>query len=342
MMDSKDILQKIGLAAFLAAVALSLPLVAGFFGSFHPALDTLAHFRMHLAAGLILVAIPLVLTRRFRWNGLLAVALGAWAILNVAGLSAIPGFGTVQASSETDSGAPVYRLMHINLLSNNPEPAKVLSLLGRIRPDVVTFAEVSPMWVGKMKLMESAYPYRIVCRMNGHIGDVAILSLRPMETGTDEDCTSDGSFTSAVVDFGGYRIDIAAIHLRWPWPKDQASHIESLVPRLGLLSDTAILAGDLNATPWSAASSRVAAAAGMEPAGPNNPTWLLRGLPRWLGFAGLPIDRVFTRGDVVVHSVRTLDWVGSDHLPVLMEFSFRQAEPLDEDATTATASLSPL
>ena len=36
-------------------------------------------------------------------------------------------------------------------------------------------------------------------------------------------------------------------------------------------------------------------------------------------FAGLPIDRIFAKGDVVVHAVNRLEAVGSDHLPVLAE-----------------------
>ena len=41
----------------------------------------------------------------------------------------------------------------------------------------------------------------------------------------------------------------------------------------------------------------------------------------------------------MVHSVETLEAVGSDHLPVLVEFSLRLAEPGPESAQTATAWL---
>src|SRR5690349_6972287 len=106
------------------------------------------------------------------------------------------------------------------------------------------------------------------------------------------------------------------------------------------MAETSILAGDLNATPWSAASARVAEAGAMTVVGPKNPTWLLRGLPEWLRFAGLPIDRVFAKGDVAVRSVQTLEWVGSDHLPVLLEFSLDSME-IAPGAKTATAWLNP-
>jgi endonuclease/exonuclease/phosphatase (EEP) superfamily protein YafD len=112
-----------------------------------------------------------------------------------------------------------------------------------------------------------------------------------------------------------------------------------VAPLLGAMAESSILAGDLNATPWSAASARVAEASGMTPAGPTGPTWLYRMLPEFLRFAGLPIDRIFAKGDVVIHSVNTLEAVGSDHLPVLVEFSLEAAGPEAEDPVTAMTAL---
>jgi endonuclease/exonuclease/phosphatase (EEP) superfamily protein YafD len=55
-------------------------------------------------------------------------------------------------------------------------------------------------------------------------------------------------------------------------------------------------------------------------------TWLSRRLPDGFRSFGLPIDQVFSKGDVQVKSVRTLEDSGSDHRPVLVEFSIRPAE----------------
>ena len=142
---------------------------------------------------------------------------------------------------------------------------------------------------------------------------MAILSLRPFAEGTEGQCLSGGTFAIATVDLRRQIVEVGALHLRWPWPFDQATQIDELAPLLGEMAETAILAGDLNAAPWSAASARIADAAGMTPAGPAGPTWLYRRLPEFLRFAGLPIDQVFAKGEVIVHSVNTLEAVGSDH-----------------------------
>src|ERR1700755_1597353 len=47
---------------FVGMLVLSVPLVAGFFGTLHPAFDSFAHFRVHLAVLLILCALPLLAT----------------------------------------------------------------------------------------------------------------------------------------------------------------------------------------------------------------------------------------------------------------------------------------
>ena len=80
-MDRKTASRTIGLVVFWTVILLSLPLVAGFFGRLHPAFDSFAHFRVHLAILLALAALPLLATRSFRLHGLLGAALGCAAAL---------------------------------------------------------------------------------------------------------------------------------------------------------------------------------------------------------------------------------------------------------------------
>ena len=87
---------------------------------------------------------------------------------------------------------------------------------------------------------------------------------------------------------------------------------------------------------------RCRAAASQAPAASTHvagigPSWLDRRLPDVLRpYAGLPIDQVFAKGDVAILSAKTLEAVGSDHLPVLVEFSLLGGKP-EDDAVTATA-----
>lgn len=335
-MDKGQSIGPFSLLALAAAVLVSLPLVGGFFGSWYPAFDSMAHFRIHLGVMLVACAVMLVGTR-LRAQALTAAALGIAALGTVYGTALIPGLGTVHADSQSrDEAAPVYRLLQINLRFVNAEPEKVLSLIGRLRPDVITAQEVSEFWKGKLDLLKSAYPYRFDCNKRSVIGGVSILSVRPLSA---ERCVDDGNFAVGTVDIGGRNVDVATIHLPWPWPFNQAEHVGVLATSLRSLPDTALLAGDLNATPWSETVRRIASAGGLTPSGFLGATWQHNALPDSLRFAGLALDQVFSKGDVVIHSTATLEPTGSDHLPILVEFSLRPGEP-GATHQTATAALS--
>jgi endonuclease/exonuclease/phosphatase (EEP) superfamily protein YafD len=319
---------------FLTSIGISLPLVAGLLGRVHPAFDSFAHFRWHLSLAMIVVSL-LLLATRFRLQGLLSGALGIAALWTT-----LPGMGFSgggQAIAENGEAAAIYRLLHLNLRFDNPEAGAVLSLIGRVKPDVVTLNEVSADWRPHLEKLAAMYPYRTVCGARGIVGGVAILSRRPIAPGQPVRCSDDGGLATARIDFGGRWVDIGAMHLRWPWPYEQSRHIEALSPQLGGIGETALLAGDLNAATWSAAVRKVAAASDTIPVEGIGSTWLTPLLPRRLiDYIGLPIDHVFWKGRIVLRSVARQENVGSDHLPVLVEFSL-PTRPDDAEDTVATA-----
>jgi endonuclease/exonuclease/phosphatase (EEP) superfamily protein YafD len=323
-MNRARVRESISLTAFAAAMLISLPLLAGFFGSVHSALDSLAHFRVHLAVSMILFSLLSLVGSMWR-QGLAAIAFGLAAIGTALGAQFHPGPEPAHAAFQPeDESRPVYRLLQLNLRFDNPEPARVLSMIGRERPDILTLNEVSALWREKLDLLAS-YPHRVVCKVANRSGGVAILSLRPFTPGGAPQCLDGGTFALATVDFGGRPVQIGALHLHRPWPFPQSFQIGELEPLLADMSPTAILAGDLNATPWSHAAKRIARAGPFRPFPLASPTWLYRRLPEALRFAGLPIDRVYAKGGVTPHAARTLEAVGSDHLPVLVEFSLDDA-----------------
>lgn len=326
--------------AFLAMMALSAALLAGFFGALHPAFDSFAHFRIHLSVLTALLALPL-LASSYR---LQAVAVLLFAIASLATTaSALPRLWPQQAVAKP-ADRIVYTLLQMNLRFDNPTPKKVLSLIGRTNPDVITLDEVSGMWTRELGYITSAYPYRILCPYPNGIFGVALLSRRPFAAGTAPHCEQRGAMATATIDFGGTGVDVAAIHLSWPWPREQYWQIGELSEPLAALGETAIMAGDCNAVPWSAAVRRVASLGGLTVMPSAGPTWIHRKLPDFIRrFAGLPIDQVFSKGGVTILSSTRLEGDGSDHLPVLVEFSLRPdgRAPGDEHESALAANALP-
>ncbi|WP_254023704.1 endonuclease/exonuclease/phosphatase family protein [Mesorhizobium ventifaucium] len=333
--------------AFVAMLVFSVALVAGFFGTLHPAFDSFAHFRVHLAVLMTLCALPLLATS-FRLQAATALLFAVAAFATTSNALSVPRLWPVQAAYEAEAGdqavypgdQAVYRLLQMNLRFNNPTPEKVLSLIGRTQPDVITLDEVSDMWKAKLGHLASAYPYRILCPYPNGVFGVALLSRRPFAAGTQPRCDGRGAMAIATVDFGGTNVDVAAVHLTWPWPRHQSPQIGELSGEFASLGETSIMAGDCNAVPWSAAVRRVANLGKLTVAPSPGPTWLYIELPDFLRFAGLPIDQVFSKGAVLIRSVSRLEGTGSDHLPLMVEFSLRpeQKKPVDEHET-ATASV---
>ncbi|WP_292577063.1 endonuclease/exonuclease/phosphatase family protein [Mesorhizobium sp.] len=348
-------------AAFVAMLVFSVALVAGFFGTLHPAFDSFAHFRAHLAVLMAFCALPLLATS-FRLEAATALLFAVAAFATTSNALSVPRLWPVQAAYDAEAGDQavypgdqavypgdqavypgdhaVYRLLQMNLRFNNPTPEKVLSLIGRTQPDVITLNEVSNMWKAKLGHLASAYPHRILCPYPNGVFGVALLSRRPFAAGTQPRCDGRGAMAIATVDFGGIDVDVAAMHLTWPWPRNQSQQIGGLSGEFASLGETSIMACDCNAVPWSAAVRRVADLGKLTVVPSPGPTWLYIELPDFLRFAGLPIDQVFSKGAVLIHSVSRLEDTGSDHLPLMVEFSLRpeQKKPVDEHET-ATASV---
>jgi endonuclease/exonuclease/phosphatase (EEP) superfamily protein YafD len=323
--------------AMLAGILLaSTALAFGFLAELHPAFDSFNHFRVHLGA-LILVGSLTLLASRFWKIATVAIALSCAALWSV--LSAFPLATRSAVAAEVVADQPHYRLLQLNLRFDNATPEQVLSLIGRARPDVITLDEVSAAWKPVLARIAAMYPYSIVCDAPRRVGGVAILSRRPFAAASAAPrCLNEGALAIAPIDFGGRVADMAAIHLYWPWPYGQPAQLDELRTILPSLSATALLAGDLNATTWSAAVRRIEDAGGLKHAAGIGPTWLSGSLPDVARpYLGLPIDHVFSKGAVVVLSARSLEAVGSDHLPVLAEFVLLGGTGPEEQQTVTAA-----
>lgn len=301
----------------LAVCALSVPLVLGFLGSWHPAFDAFSHFRLHAAAALLALAALLTFTR-FRREGAMALALGIAAFAATPGTYAGALLGNRAIAEPRPGDRAVYRLLQFNARYDNPAPEAFLSLVGRLKPDVITLEEVEHMWRDRLASLSAAYPYRVDCPY----GELMILSRRPFSAGTEPECSHRNRMAVASFDFGGRSVEIVALHLFWPWPFSQPAQVSRIAPRLAELGPAAILAGDFNAVAWSETVARVAEAGRLRQPGTIGPTWLPRQAPDALRrIAGLGIDHVLVGADIDVHGLEATDAAASDHLPVLLEFS---------------------
>lgn len=302
-------------AALLLAVTL-----AGSCGSWHWVLDLASHFRAYWLMG---SAVCLALaTRQSRWPALaccgLAVAGNTWALLPFW----LPASGGPPTAFAAEPGAPEavppLSLILANVHRLNPDKSQAVAYLRDRQPDVAVILEVDAGWRAHLESLDEIYPHRMVEPREDNFG-IAILSRWPL---TDSRVVRFGGSpfpnVTAMLRFHGRDVRLFATH---PHPPFNAALAATQLAQLGALADAAaastapcIVAGDFNATPWSAPYRLFVTRSGCRDTALGfgvQPTWNARGIaPR------IPIDHVFVSPDVAILQRSVGPDVGSDHFPV--------------------------
>ncbi|OZA17850.1 MAG: hypothetical protein B7Y02_02175 [Rhodobacterales bacterium 17-64-5] len=268
-----------------------LALGGGYLGWLHPAGDSLAVGR-GIASAMVFVSAMLAISAGMR--------LAAFGAILLAAIT-----GTSVALAYIWPGPPgSITLYQKNLRFDNADLAGMEADIRAANPMVVTLQEVSEANQTLLAALQDQWPHQQVCPFGG-VGGPAVVSQLPAVPGAT--VCAPGLAAMQVV-YQDTPIWIVSVHLHWPWPYDQARHAAELEPVLAGLEGPVLLGGDFNMVRWGRSVERLAAVAGVRPAGPMQGSYL--GFAPWLT---LPIDHVFApRGGRVTY--RPL--LGSDHLGI--------------------------
>ncbi|MEM7616265.1 MAG: endonuclease/exonuclease/phosphatase family protein, partial [Pseudomonadota bacterium] len=225
-----------GFVAFGCAVGI-VAVLAGYYGSAHPAFDTLAAGRLHAIvafAGVFVFAMAFAaLTARFlALAGIVAAAVGI-----------VPWL-----TPQDPIGATDVRLFSQNMRFDNADPAATVAAFERIAADVVTLQEVT----APNRAALPRFRTEVYCEL-GPIGDVVILSQynligRP-------GCARGQGVAWARLRAPAGEVTVATLHMPWPWPYGpQQAQVARVGALLAELEEPLIILGDLNAMPWSFAT----------------------------------------------------------------------------------------
>lgn len=285
-----------GLGLVLPALLSQLP--AEISGTTVWLLDLAAHWQWVFAPALVLSA------------GLATLADRRWALLLT--LLGLPWL-TASALLPAASGAlPAFTIASANVHMDNQDVGPLARWLAQEKPDVVVVLEVTAIYAQGLQLLD-AYPHHQIAAQNNPFG-IALLSRHPL---TDVRTVQDADgipHIDARLTWQGRKIRVLAVH---PMPPISTAFAASRDRQLAAWARGAglqptLLAGDLNATPWSRAFTGLDAL-GLRRATGLAPTW-----PAALrGWSGVPIDHVLASR----HWRRIESWrgpdLGSDHAPVL-------------------------
>lgn len=267
--------------------------------------DLAGHFVwVYFALALV---IAFVSKSKARWLALAAVPLCGMVLANAYRASETPATASIAAKG--------LHVMSVNVQIGNPSPERFLQLLADVQPEVVFVQEVSPEWAEVLYKLP-AYPYKKIFQRRDSFG-IALLSKHPF---VDATVQQEGEYgipaILATLTWHGTKVDVRAVHPHPPISTRTyvarnsmlANHATALVSS----GRPAIMAGDFNATPWSAGVS-VVQDSGLVRATSLAPTWPAHAVVP----AVIPIDHITVSKHWGVLSNGRGPNIGSDHFPVM-------------------------
>jgi endonuclease/exonuclease/phosphatase (EEP) superfamily protein YafD len=301
-----------------------VPVAVYFFsllGSQYFLAELAVNFRLQLLVLLVPCPVLLLLLRRFA----LALALGAVTLA-----CAFPVAGVWLDGKQPPAGPETWRLMSFNVLAGNTRFEEVLAEVRRHDPDVLVVLELTDAWATVLGGLKNDYPWSVVePRWHGY--GIGLYSKRPILQSAVRQLTRTGTDNPAIdarIDFGDTPVQVMAAHFSSPGIqlrmrlRNQQMHeiVQYLEPQVPCL-----LAGDLNCTPYSRQFGRLLATSGLRDSRkgfgyhgsfPTDP-WLIR----------IPIDHVLVSSTVHVAGRFLGEAGGSDHFPVICDFSISGPAP---------------
>lgn len=307
------------LVYFIKGVALLLTLLTflGFGGHYFWLFDIFAHFRLQFMVLLMGIGLITLINREQRGK-----VLWLFPALLANGIVLAPYFIPVAAPVTASPAADVLRVLTLNIYARNRTPDAVLNYIENADADVVVLSEVRPEFMAMaVERLGNLYPYRHDASRRGYFG-MALLSRIPLDDAqTHQLGVSDYPSIEATLTWQGKVITLYGAHPHPPLGArgtvrrdSELAEIQALLTRI---EGPLILAGDLNASPWSAILSDLSNATGLRNVALGKgirPTW-------WYGslVLGLPYDHVMVSPEWQVASYQVGDDVGSDHFPVMAD-----------------------
>jgi len=217
----------------------------------------------------------------------------------------------------------VYRAVFLNADLDNPEPEKVLEYLRQADADLVVLVEVTPTLMKALEPLQPAYPYARSSPRNDGRG-IAVWSRLAWDDIEVREFDPSG-FLSVVARFSlaGNRLTVIGTHPPWPMGATCSEHRNQQFAELARFATAqegqVMILGDMNCTSWSPHFQDLLRGSGLQDSRQGfgiQPSW-----PAWLPLPLIAIDHCLASPGVIIHDRRIGPEVGSDHYPVVVEFS---------------------
>lgn len=327
---------------FIAGVGAGVFTMTSFMGGVAPIFDATSHFPVQYFFGLAVFAGIHAGLRRWKWSAIFAAA----ALVNLTQFLPLFFGGPTPEQRAAD---PDITLMAINVHSRNPEYELVRQAISRADPDAFVLTEVNQRWLIEMAPMETTYPHSIKRPRNDNFG-IAFFSKHPLSEPRVEFFSQVRvPSTIASLQAGSRIVTVIGTHPVPPSSRSSAIDRNNQLAAIGEFAaghdKPVVVIGDLNATPWNRFYKRLKRSSGLTDSSRGfglQPTWpaawlpkiqqKLRfgdGAPTWFPpfdnfLFRIPIDHCLHSDSLATNDRIVGNYVGSDHLPLVVKLRFRE------------------
>ena len=286
----------------------------GFVGRLWWVLDLFAHFRVQYLVALTVAALALLVLRRW----LTVACFGLFWLVNL--VTILPLY--VGGRHAAAASGPVVRAMLSNVRTHGGDPVLVAAAVREFDPQILVLQEVSEGWLRELAGVLAAYPYARTHPRGDNFG-IGLFSKFPFvrcESVFIEQARVPTVVAEVALDTGS--CTVVATH---PLPPMSATcsrmrnqHLREVAALTRRARPPVLLLGDLNVTRWSGHFRSFVRESGLRDSALGRgwqPTWPMDNL-----LFLIPIDHCLHSEGIHVVDRRLGSRVGSDHLPVLVEF----------------------
>lgn len=289
--------------------------ILGYFSKFNFLFDICSQFRMqYLLFGLILL-VYCIIQKRKTVTGLLIVCI---VVLNLFSV-----LGSVKVNDNTKKQG--FTIEVVNVLRENQKYDTVRNEINGNSPDIVVIQELDDKWSEELQPVKENYPFMYEISRDDGFGialysKIHITEIRKLNVGM-----LDIPAISAFCDYKGKVFEIICVHTTPPicqkYFKNTQKITNDLANYIAENGHNAIIAGDFNTTLYSYNYKNFIKTSKMKDLSSIfHPTW-----PTFLLFPfRITLDHIFITKSFAVRDYAVGKNIGSDHLPIWAEISFKE------------------
>jgi endonuclease/exonuclease/phosphatase (EEP) superfamily protein YafD len=302
------------LLAYAGTAFVGLCSLAGFFSKRWWLFEICSHFRVQYLVFFLGMALLFAVGRK-------DLALLGAALLGLINLSLV--LPQLVKRPVPPAEGKLYRLFSANLLTENRKFHRALKAIQASDPDFIALVEVDQTWLLALSALEASYPYHLSHPLDDNFG-VALYSKHPFQSSEVLFIANPtGPTLRACINLNGSPFHLVVTH---PWPPKGAHRTKvrdlqmiQIAELIKKENRPSILCGDLNLTPWSAVFQDVLRLGGLKDSRAG--FGLQASWPVDRFYIRIPIDHVLVTPEIQIHSRKLGPDTGSDHFPVIVEFS---------------------